>query len=112
MTDLVCGQSSQPVSLISAPLRGRPMSWWVSEDVCDDGSVGGNETACLSKSSSYLRSSSTERHQKIISFITPATQEALAVPLRGPTVPFVVGMSGTSISAWNQDSELKTSQTW
>ena len=48
MRDLVCGQSSQSVSLVSAPLRGRPVSWWVSEDMCDDGNVDGNETACLS----------------------------------------------------------------
>ena len=74
--------------------------------------VGTRRRVCLSKSSSYLRFASTERHQKIISFVTPAVQEALAIPLRGPMVLFVVGMPGTSISAWNQDSELKTSQTW
>ena len=74
--------------------------------------MGTRQRVCLTKSSSYLRFSSAERRQKIVSCVMPAAQGALAVPLCGPTVPFVVGMPGTRVSAWNQDSKLKTTQMW
>lgn len=74
--------------------------------------MGTRQRVCLTESGSHLCFSSAERRQKIISRVTPAAPGALAVLLRSPTEPFVVGTPGTSVSPWNQDSELKPTQMW
>lgn len=65
----------------------------------------------VSKSGFSLLFSLAERHQKIISLVTPAPRLPRC-PHLCPIALFITGMAEASGSPWNQNSELKTAQTW